>query len=93
MGKAFQDFQIHIAEEANSREIHIESDTHAILALSNILLVKNNQSGEIFNHYFPDSTLRIIKEKVEEKFGIFSFNPNTREKSITHFDMAKKNKE
>lgn len=92
VGKALQDFQIRIAEEANSREIHIESDTHAILALSNILFVINSQSSEIFNHYFPDSTLRIIKEKVEEKFGIISFNPNTRKKSIIHFDMAKKTK-
>lgn len=92
VGKAFQDFQIHMAEEANSREIHIESDTHAILALSNILLIKNSQSNEIFNHYFPDSTLRIIKEKVEEKYGIISFNPDTRKKSIVHFDMAKKTK-
>lgn len=63
------------------RYIHIESDTHAILALSNILLVKNSQSSEIFVHYFPDSMLCAITEKVqEEKFGVVSFNSDTKKK-------------
>lgn len=78
-----------MADEFNSREIHIESDTHAILALSNILLVKNGQSSKIFTRYFPDSMLCVITEKVQEKFDVISFNPDTKKKSIVYFDMAK----
>lgn len=91
VGKSFQNYQIKVAEEFQSKEIRVETDTHEILALSNILLIKHGQNSKIFSQFFSNSTITMIEEKVQEKFGIISFD-SSNIKDTTHFDIAKDTK-
>jgi hypothetical protein len=92
VGKAFQAYQVQMAEEADTREFHVESETHGILALSNILLIKYDRSNLVFQEHLPDSMLRAVEDKVKHKFGIVSYDPTTSKKITKHFDLDQDSK-
>lgn len=72
VGKPLKHFQVRMANELNSREVRVEEDTHAILALSNIILVKIWQGSQEFRSSFPDNILRRMEEEVKKKFNLAS---------------------
>ncbi|KAG1085726.1 hypothetical protein G6F42_021274 [Rhizopus arrhizus] len=89
IGKAFQDYQISMAKEALSREFQVEKDTHAILALTNILLVKHGQNDSTFDSHFTPNMMKLVEESVQQKFDVIVVDSVSKLKRRNHFDMDK----
>lgn len=70
IGGKFQANQVAVAERIQEEELHIETQSHELLALSNIILIKPGQSSQLLNQYISTSTISKIEEKVQEKFNI-----------------------
>ncbi|KAI8877588.1 hypothetical protein K501DRAFT_278318 [Backusella circina FSU 941] len=52
VGSQFKEYQSFITEYVQSKALIIESNTQEILALSNILLIKDDQNSQIFKDHF-----------------------------------------
>lgn len=70
IGGNFRAYQGAVAEKIQEEELHIETQSHELLALSNIILIKPGQSSHLFNQYISTSTVSKIEKKVQEKFNI-----------------------
>ncbi|KAL9542213.1 hypothetical protein MBANPS3_008723 [Mucor bainieri] len=87
IGKAFQDYQFSMAKEATLREFQVERDTHAILALSNILFIKHGQCDETFDSHFSQTMIKLAVESVHQKFRVISVDSSSKSTKRPHFDM------
>ncbi|GAN03601.1 hypothetical protein MAM1_0044d03056 [Mucor ambiguus] len=87
IGKAFQDYQISMAKEALSREFQVETDTHAILALTNILLIKHGQNDSTFDSHFTPNMMILVEESVQQKFDIIVVDSVSKLKKRNYVDM------
>ncbi|CAO3622796.1 unnamed protein product [Mucor hiemalis] len=70
IGKKFKDYQVAVAKKIQEKELYIETESHELLALSNIILIKPGQSSHLFDQYISTSTMSKIEKKVQEKFNI-----------------------
>lgn len=78
-----------MAKEALSREFQVEKDTHAILALTNILLVKHGQNDSTFDSHFTPNMMKLVEESVQQKFDVIVVDSVSKLKRRNHFDMDK----
>lgn len=63
VGKKFQQYQIAVAEHVHLGELLVDTHIHGLLALSNILLIKPDQSSSLFNKYLPTTTTALIEKQ------------------------------
>ncbi|KAG2197605.1 hypothetical protein INT47_006668 [Mucor saturninus] len=75
VGKKFQQYQIAVAEHVQSGELLVETHIQELLALSNILLIKPDQSSSLFNKYLH--TTALIEKEIKAKFNVekYRFDP------------------
>ncbi|KAL9542212.1 hypothetical protein MBANPS3_008722 [Mucor bainieri] len=82
IGKAFQEYQNTMAKEASAREFQVEKDTHAILSLSNIILIKNGQHDRTFGSHLSQDMMKSIEE-------VIVVDSLSKVKKRLYFDMDK----
>lgn len=92
-GKKFQDYQLAVSEYVQSKDVLVEKNTHEILALSHILLIKNKQESAMYKQFFSDDNVNLMAESIKSKFGIGQYRLESPTKSALEdivYDLRQK---
>ncbi|GAA5799945.1 hypothetical protein HPULCUR_005366 [Helicostylum pulchrum] len=76
------EYQKAIAAKNNKEGLIVELNTHELLALNNVLLIKHGQHSKMMLDFFSEDTLKNIKLDLIDRFKIedIDFNKNIRDK-------------
>ncbi|CEP16498.1 hypothetical protein [Parasitella parasitica] len=70
INNCFCQYQRAVALKNNREGLLVECNTYELLALNNILLVKNGQCSTMMKEHFSEATMSDIKHDVKKKFNI-----------------------
>ncbi|KAL9537814.1 hypothetical protein MBANPS3_011435 [Mucor bainieri] len=70
ISNSFCQYQRAVALKNNKEGLLVECNTYELLALNNILLIKNGQGSTMMREHFPEAAMSDIKQDVKKKFNI-----------------------